>query len=160
MAKRKRWTQGIKQRIEQEIEAEELAGWLGEDVDQGWSAEFIAQRQRDSRRMVNTAMKFWQHCPQRKCRRHRRCAHDPDYCGPIFWPVVPEEIKAWWRALHQAKAAGRSLKQALRDAAAAQRAARIRRFNEDALDGKLPPPPGAAPPPFVPRDPSPRLRSL
>jgi hypothetical protein len=104
---RKRW-----------IEDETLAKWA--DDDPGFSPAFIAQRERESRRTVNTAMKFWAACPQPKCRRHRRCAHDPGFCGPMFWPVVPEPLKAAWRALHDAKAAGRTCTRAFREADAAQ----------------------------------------
>ena len=43
-------------------------------------------------------------------------------CHAIFWPVVPEEIKTWWRAILDAKRDGRTARQAgrLADAAAAQ----------------------------------------
>ena len=34
---------------------------------------------------------------------------DPVYCHTIFWPVVPEEAKAWWRAILQSRRNGRTL---------------------------------------------------
>src|SRR4051794_37371432 len=55
-----------RKRFMREAEAEELAEWMEEDP--GFTPEFIAQRERESRRMVNTAMQFWRACPQPKCR--------------------------------------------------------------------------------------------
>jgi len=48
-------------------------------------------------REFNTLLRFWRACPTRRCRRWRRCAGDPARCHAIFWPVVPEEAKVWWR---------------------------------------------------------------
>lgn len=48
------------------------------------------------------------------CRRHRRCSGDPTRCRQIFWPVVPEELKAWWQAILDVRRDGRSLGQARR----------------------------------------------
>ena len=118
MAKLKNWQRKSQRLRTNEREIEALAPWLDEDP--GFTPEFIAQRERDSRRMVNTAMQFWRACPQAKCRRHHRCAHDPNYCGPMFWPHIPEPLKAAWRALHDAKAAGRTCARAFREADAAQ----------------------------------------
>ncbi len=57
---------------------------------------------------------------------NRRCTGDPVTCHTIFWPVVPEEAKAWWRAILQSRRTGRTLSQALRAAEAAQADARLR----------------------------------
>lgn len=147
--------------LRREIEAEELAQWL--DDDPGFSPEFAAHRKRESNRAMNTAMMFWRACPQAKCRRHRRCAHDPDYCGPIFWPVVPQDVKAWWGAIRDAKAAGRTLAQARRAADEAAAFERRRQASYKAVPrrGAEPPAPPPPAPPAVPlRDAGPRLRSL
>jgi hypothetical protein len=82
--------------------------------------------QRDQDRRINTQFCFHRFCPNKACRRHRRCTGDPVTCHTIFWPVVPEEAKAWWRAILQSRRAGRTLSQALRAAEAAQADARLR----------------------------------
>ena len=74
MAKLKNWRRKLRRLRQHELEAEKLAPWLDEDP--GFTPEFIAQHERDSRRMANTALKFWSACPQTKCRRHRH--HHPD----------------------------------------------------------------------------------
>lgn len=74
---------------------------------------------RDAARKINTALKFWFACPTRRCRRNRRCSGDPARCRAIFWPVVPDQVKAWWRALADAKREGLSVGQAGRKAGAA-----------------------------------------
>jgi len=75
---------------------------------------------------INTLFVFHRFCPNKRCRRNRRCTGDPVYCHTIFWPVVPEEAKAWWRAILQSRRTGRTLTQALRVAEAAQADARLR----------------------------------
>ena len=69
---------------------------------------------RDAAREINTALKFWFACPTKRCRRNRRCSGDPARCHAIFWPVVPEEAKAWWRALADSRRDGLSARQAAR----------------------------------------------
>jgi hypothetical protein len=73
-----------------------------------------------ARRAFHTWLRYWIACPTRRCRRWRRCAGDLDRCHAVFWPVVPEEIKEWWRAVGQARRDGCSARQAalLGDAAA------------------------------------------
>jgi hypothetical protein len=52
----------------------------------------------DTRWVLNNALKFWRACPTRRCRRARMCVGDGRRCHAIFWPVVPEEAKVFWRA--------------------------------------------------------------
>jgi hypothetical protein len=81
--------------------------------------------QRDQDRRINTQFCFHRYCPNKACRRHRRCSGDPVYCYTIFWPGVPEETKAWWRAIVESRRTCRTLRQALRAAEAAQADARL-----------------------------------
>jgi hypothetical protein len=69
-----------------------------------------------ARRQLFTALKFWKACPNRACRRHRRCSGDVGRCERIFWPVVPPEAKLWWRTAIEALGSGRSARQAEREA--------------------------------------------
>jgi hypothetical protein len=59
-----------------------------------------------------TQLQFWRACPARTCRRHYRCTGDVRDCGEIFWPVVPAEFKAWWRAVCDAFEEGNSMRKA------------------------------------------------
>ena len=87
----------------------------------------LAFEREEARRDFNTLFVFHRFCPNKRCRRNRRCSgSDPAYCHTIFWPVVPEEKKAWWRAILQSRRTGRTLTQALRVAEAAQADARLR----------------------------------
>jgi hypothetical protein len=62
-----------------------------------------------AKRAFNTVLRFWTACPTAPCRRHRRCAGDPDRCRTIFWPEVSDETKTWWGAFKQAQRDGQSL---------------------------------------------------
>jgi hypothetical protein len=86
----------------------------------------LAFEREENRRDINTLFVFHRYCPIKRCRRNRRCSGDPAYCHAIFWPVVPEEAKAWWRAILQSRRTGRTLRQALRVAEAAHANASIR----------------------------------
>jgi hypothetical protein len=112
----------------------------------------------DDRWILNNAMMFWRACPNKRCRRARSCVGDAAQCHAIFWPVVPPELKVWWRAICDAKVAGRSFSQARRKANAALAEWRIvaarRAFADRALAGQT------ATPPAVPHSASPRLRTL
>ena len=90
------------------------------------AADLAFERQ-EARRDFNTLFVFHRFCPNKRCRRNRRCSgRDPAYCHAIFWPVVPEEAKAWWRAIVESRRTGRTLRQALRAAEAARADARLR----------------------------------
>jgi hypothetical protein len=80
----------------------------------------------DTRWTINNAMKFWSACPVARCRRARTCVGDNKVCHEIFWPVVPEEMKVWWRAVLDAKRKGRTATQAGRAADAAKAECRKR----------------------------------
>jgi hypothetical protein len=86
----------------------------------------LAFEREEQQRDINTLFVFHRFCPNKRCRRNRRCTGDPVTCHTIFWPVVPEEAKAWWRAILQSRRGGRTLRQALRVAEAAQTDARLR----------------------------------
>jgi hypothetical protein len=90
------------------------------------AAADLAFEREEHQRDINTLFVFHRFCPNRRCRRKRRCTGDPVYCHTIFWPVVPEEAKAWWRAIVKSRRTGRTLSQALRAAEAAQADARLR----------------------------------
>jgi hypothetical protein len=87
----------------------------------------------DIRWTLNNALKFWRACPTRRCRRARSCVGDDQRCHAIFWPVVPEEAKVFWRAALDALHDNRSASQAERLADAA--AARFRR--RQSIDTKI-----------------------
>lgn len=72
--------------------------------------------------LVNNLLRFWSACPAKRCRHARSCVGDAAFCHAIFWPVVPEPFKVWWRAILQAHRAGRTARQAKRaaDQAAAE----------------------------------------
>jgi hypothetical protein len=75
----------------------------------------------DIRWVLNNALKFWRACPTKRCRRARMCLGDGQRCHAMFWPVVPEEAKAFWRAALDALRDNRTVRQAerLADTAAA-----------------------------------------
>jgi hypothetical protein len=57
-------------------------------------------------RSVQWRIQNWFACPTRRCRRARSCVGDPVRRHAIFWPVVPEEVKVWWRAILESHSAG------------------------------------------------------
>jgi hypothetical protein len=75
-----------------------------------------------ARRALYTVLEFWIACPTKRCRRWKICAGDPDRCRALFWPVVPQDVKAWWRAAIAARGKGCTTRKAerLADAAAAR----------------------------------------
>jgi hypothetical protein len=100
--------------------------------------------------LLNNALRFWSACPNKRCRRARSCVGDAAQCHAIFWPVVPEEAKTWWRAIFQARRTGRTARQAARAAGEALAEWRIvaarRAFADRALRGEIAVPPGGRPP--------------
>jgi hypothetical protein len=76
--------------------------------------------------LANNVLKFWFACPTKRCRRARSCVGDPARCHAIFWPVVPEEIKVWWRTLLDSHRTGRTATQAGRAAGEAMAQSRKR----------------------------------
>ena len=67
---------------------------------------------RIQRQLLHGDLGYPRACPNRRCRRHRRCVGDPDFCHAIFWPVVPEETKVWLRSLASSGRARRGVKKA------------------------------------------------
>ena len=122
----------------------------------------IENEGRDSDRwLLNNALKFWSACPNKRCRRARSCVGDAARCHAIFWPVVPAEAKAWWRAIFDSKKIGRTVTQAKRAADSALKMQRRRDASLRALEQRTPaarvPAPAAASAasPAAPRDPPP-----
>jgi hypothetical protein len=76
-------------------------------------AAFVRQQ---AIRTLNDGLRFWTACASPRCRRHRRCCGTADACLALFWPAVPDDLKAWCRAMGEAKRDGCSLGQALRHA--------------------------------------------
>ena len=89
--------------------------------------EISAYRRLEALREFNTMLRYWIACPNRRCRRHRRCCGDVESCHTLFWPAVPEEFKVWWRAICAARRDRSSQRQALRSASAALASWRRRR---------------------------------
>jgi len=54
-------------------------------------------RQREERRVLNNAFRFWFACPHKACKRTSRCMSDPHACFEHWWPAVPESMKALFR---------------------------------------------------------------
>lgn len=127
----------------------------------------IENEGRDSDRwLLNNALKFWFACPNKRCRRARACVGDAARCHAIFWPVVPQDIKAWWRAIFDSKKIGRTVTQARRGADLALAAQRRRDASLRALEQRpqverMPAPAASsAAPSAAPRDRSPRVRTI
>jgi hypothetical protein len=59
-------------------------------------------RRANVRRALHTALRYWSACPAKRCCRARQCMGNLDICHSVFWPVVPEEVKVWWRAVYDA----------------------------------------------------------
>jgi hypothetical protein len=76
-------------------------------------------------RKLNDFLQFWAACPDKRCRRRRGCAGDPNVCFLPRWRAVPEEDRAWFRAVLIALDAGHDPAQAERvaDEEMARRAA-------------------------------------
>jgi hypothetical protein len=55
---------------------------------------------------------FWRDCEQRACRRAKRCSGDSVACLTARFPLLPEEIKIWYRATIKARCAGLSANEA------------------------------------------------
>ena len=120
--------------------------------------------------LLNNALKFWSACPNKRCRRARACVGDAARCHAIFWPVVPEDIKAWWRAIFDSKKIGRTVTQAKRAADSALRMQRRRDASLRALAQRTPaartsvPAASSAASPAARRDPpphhGPRVRTI
>jgi hypothetical protein len=123
----------------------------------------IENEARDSDRwLLNNALAFWSACPNKRCRRARSCVGDAARCHEIFWPVVPLEVKAWWRAIFDAKKTGRSVTQARRAADQALMVQRRRDASLRALEQRTPMVKSDAPaaPPAAPREHAPRVRTI
>ena len=87
--------------------------------------------QRDEDQRINTFFGFPRCCPSKACRRHRRCSgEDAMVCRRIFWPVVPEELKVWFRSLVESRRTNRTFRQADR---AANKALQDFRLHEKSL---------------------------
>ena len=137
--------------------------------------ELRAYRRLAAWREFNTMLRYWIACPNRRCRRARRCCGDVESCHALFWPVVPEEFKVWWRAICEARRDKSSQRQALRAASAAVAswrkrkavrladAAAVQRRSAQALERPKqearPVMPAPHSPPS-PTPPSPRMRSV
>ena len=90
----------------------------------------------DIRWVLNNELKFWRACPNKRCRRARMCVGDGSRCHAIFWPVVPEEAKVFWRAALDALRNNPSTRRAERLAEAALADFRKRRSLIQILQAK------------------------
>ena len=57
---------------------------------------------------LNTFLDFWRVCGAAPCRRAHACRGDADACFGRHWPMVSEEFKVWFRAMVNARSAGRT----------------------------------------------------
>ena len=51
------------------------------------------RQQLEGRRGLCNLLKFWQFCPDPRCKRANKCAGDVEACFGHFWPHVPEDLK-------------------------------------------------------------------
>jgi hypothetical protein len=61
-----------------------------------WQAERDAEHV-DLRRAQCNAYLLWHICKYKLCRRAHTCSRDPVACFDRHWPIIPEEMKVWWR---------------------------------------------------------------
>ena len=80
--------------------------------------EIIRARHAKITRAVCNTLAFWRFCSAGACRRGHLCVGDAGACFRRHWPNVPEDIKVWLRAMIKARAAGHSMEQTARIAAA------------------------------------------
>lgn len=73
----------------------------------------------DTGLMLGNVMKLWRACPVKRCRRAKTCIGIGNPCDAIFWPVLPEDLKVWWRVAIQARCDGCTERQSRRAADAA-----------------------------------------
>jgi hypothetical protein len=79
--------------------------------------ERALRRDRAQMRAGCTAFRFWRRCRKAGCRRAHACTGgDPQECFDRHWASFPQRAKVWLRAGIKARAAGRSLQDATRDA--------------------------------------------
>ena len=125
----------------------------------------------DMRRFQCNMFKLWTVCEERRCKRAKGCAGDPEQCLWRWWPQIPEDIKVFYRAFVTAMAKH----EMHRDQAYEFAMAEVERWRE--LERKheaeraaatagaaAPAEPGPPPPPVAPRtvpdSRAPRIRSL
>lgn len=58
--------------------------------------------------LVCEFFRFWSHCERKSCRRARACRGNADRCFDRFWPLVPGDMKVWFRDALRARQAGLS----------------------------------------------------
>ena len=70
-----------------------------------WLAQRDAERV-DLRRVQCNSYLLWHICKYKLCRRAQTCSRDPVACFERHWPIIPEEMKVWWRTAIPALHAG------------------------------------------------------
>jgi hypothetical protein len=71
-------------------------------------------RQDAGTRTICNWFQFWRICREKPCRRAQSCSGDMHDCHARHWPLVPEDLKNWFRAALKALAAGHSPEEAAR----------------------------------------------
>jgi hypothetical protein len=61
-----------------------------------WQAKRAAEKV-ELRRVQCNAYLLWHICKYKLCRRTHTCSRDPVACFNRHWPIVPEEMKLWFR---------------------------------------------------------------
>jgi hypothetical protein len=64
-----------------------------------WQAKHVDPGPEDAKRLLCSLFGFWRVCAHKRCRRALMCSSDPYACFQQFWPHVPEEAKAQYRAM-------------------------------------------------------------
>jgi hypothetical protein len=70
-----------------------------------WQAKHDAEHV-ELRRVQCNAYLLWHICRYKICRRAHTCSRDPVACFDRHWPIIPEEMKMWWRTAIPALHAG------------------------------------------------------
>ena len=93
--------------------------------------EASRRQQLEGRRGLGNVLKFWQFCPDPRCKRANRCAGDVEVCFGHFWPHVPEDLKNTIRQTVKFASEGMPPRQAA--AAAIDYVAQRKRIDEETM---------------------------
>jgi hypothetical protein len=62
----------------------------------------------DSRRKVNSFLGFWRVCGEKRCKRGKGCRGDAIACTARYFPMLPDDAKAWLYKAFEARLSGLS----------------------------------------------------
>jgi len=62
----------------------------------------------DSRRKVNSFLGFWRVCGAKRCKRGKGCRGDAIACTARYFPMLPDDAKAWLHKAFEARLSGLS----------------------------------------------------